>query len=136
MTRWNSGDVAADIMDFTGGMWNDEIPRTKKLPFVVFAITDGGSIEHRTSGDGTNRLRVQMTQVQFDIYERGRSAAGTLANKLMTVFDNHEMEVSGTDLSVLGCRYFNDYCLKDSETVYRWVVVFEIRYWINEPADS
>lgn len=77
-----------------------------------------------------------MTQVQFDIYERGRSAAGALADKLMAGFDDHKFDLRTNEIGLMSLRYFNDYCLKQSETVYRWVVIFEMRYWIMERVNS
>ena len=77
-----------------------------------------------------------MTQVEFDVYERGRSACGELADKLMKYFDDKPLPVPEYDLGVLGVRYFNDYCLRQSETVYRWVIIFEIRYWVFERVGS
>lgn len=133
MRRW----AAIDGSDtFTGNLWNDEIPRDKKLPYVVFAITDGGSIEGRTSGADGYRKRIQVTQVQFDVYERGRSAAGALADKLMTYYDDQPLDCKTNEMDVLGVRYFNDYCVKEDETVFRWTVTFEIRYWINERVNN
>ena len=134
MRRWD----AVDLDDtFTGGVWNDEIPSNKVLPYVVFAIPDGGSVEGRTSGDsGSYRRRVQVTQVEFDIYERGRSAAGALVDKLMDAFDDRSLDLKTNDVGLLAVRYFNDYCLKQSETVYRWVVIFEIKFWILERVNS
>ena len=131
--RWNACDLENT---FTGGLWNDQIPRDKKLPYVVFAIPDGGSVEGRTSGSDGYRKRIQMTQVQFDIYERGRSQAGALCDVLMNAYDDHLLDLKTEDMGVLGIRYFSDYCLKQSETVYRWVTIFEIRYWINERVNS
>ena len=135
MKRWD--DVALE-KDFTGGIWNDETPREKKLPYVIFAIPDGGSVEGRSvnSNDSSLRRRVQMTQVEFDIYERGRSAAGTLADNIIKHFDDKPLPVEDDDAGVLGVRYFNDYCLRQSETVYRWVIIFEIRYWVYERVSS
>ncbi len=133
LRRWTAMDAAST---FTGELWNDEIPRDKKLPFVVFEIADGGSIEGRTSGTAGYRKRIQVTQVEFNIYERGRAAAGDLVNELMKIYDDQPLDVKSSNMDVLAVRYFNDYCVKDDETVYRWVVTFEIRYWINERVNS
>ena len=135
MQRWDDCDLSNT---FTGGIWNDEIPRAKTLPYVVFAIPDGGSIEGRSvnPGDSGLRRRIQMTQVEMDIYERGRAAAGALCDKLMDNFNDQPLATANDELGVLGVRYFNDYCLRQSETVYRWVLVFEIRYWVYERVRS
>jgi len=134
--RWDATDLD---QSFSGGMWSDEAPKGQSLPYVVLEIDTGGIVMQRTTnpdGMAGYRRRIQEAPVVFNVHARTKGTAANLCDKIIKEFNDSSLRMDDDDFGMLSFIYASDYCQKESETVYRWYIEFNARFWAYEKQQS
>jgi len=132
---WDSGFMSADWEVLQDG----EAQPGQPWPYCVIDQT-GTSTVARMSKSGSDKWEVRDTQVTLHVHcksvsgnsNTGKELAGGLIEAIMEVFGGHPTEAPTGSLELdngnhLITQYLNDYCIRNGDDEYEWVLTYNFR---------
>jgi hypothetical protein len=122
-THWNSNNLDSHV---SGGLWANVAPSGTAYPHAVYDMLSN-TVDNISRQTDTQLTYVYGTSFQIVIYGDNLSVLGNAIDRIRNVYDYGNLVLLGDSGSVLQCKYVNEIPRKLDDSVWQWMLEYEVQ---------